>query len=426
MSCLHPLIRIPYTSDEKYSDYLTFEGKAAYLSGRYRVHNDAVIIGSRNGADPYLHLLDIQKTHPGAQMVPCQRCYACVLLQRAIWTQRLLAEAHSSDLDYLPYKPLFITLTYDQEHIKYKKDVSCFGGELVIHENVPTVCKQDVVDFLKRLNSHLRYEDRDFRANAGFPSYKLRYFACTEYGTRTGRPHAHLILFGVPFSMLCTRREMLRAGTFKRSQLLSSKWRNGFVSIAEAGPAMMQYVAGYCLKKADCYDYKAKIEQFWSASFIEWYDSKRQWLDDNGLEVYEVEDIFDPWSPPMKEYRGKLIQCTPDELIEKESRWGSKGLGRDWYMSMKKEIMRLDEDGRFSDKAVGLFKYPVRPASYFERLFEEDDPLLPQLKAQRHRDKTARLRLLTQTYTINEIHQNNLNNALGKFQRAYQRDNLHA
>ena len=235
MSCIHPLIRIPNPGVDPTQADLLFEGTASALSGSYSVHNGAVILGTRHGADPYLHLLDIQKSYPKAQMIPCQRCYACVLLQRAIWTQRLLAEAHSSDLDYLPYKPLFVTLTYDDDHIKYKKDVSCFGGELVIHDSVPTVCKQDVVDFLKRLNSDLRYRDREFRKNAGFPSYKLRFFACTEYGTRTGRPHAHLILFGVPFSMLCTPRELLRSGTFKRSQLLAAKWRNGFVSIAEAG-----------------------------------------------------------------------------------------------------------------------------------------------------------------------------------------------
>lgn len=187
---------------------------------------------------------------------------------------------------------------------------------------------------------------------------------------------------------------------------------------------MMQYVAGYCLKKADAYDYKGKIQQYWDAAFIEWYDSKRQWLDDNGLTQYEVEDLFDPWSPPMKEYRGKLIQCTPDELIEKESRWGSNGLGRVWYESMKDEIMRLDDQGRFSDKAVGLFQWPCRPASYFERLFDPDDPDLPALKAQRHRDKSARLRLLLSDKSINQIHQDNLNNALSKFNRANRRDNL--
>lgn len=425
MSCLNPMVRVPNPGVDPWHADLTFTGKASSLSGRYRVHNGACIVSPKNGCDPYEHLLDIQVTYPNAQMIPCQRCYACVLLKRAIWTQRLLAEAKEVDSNpYSFYKPLFLTLTYDDAHLKYKQSVSNFGGELQIRENVPTVCKADVVDFLKRLNSHLSYYDpKPF----GRPSFRMRYFACTEYGTKSGRPHAHIIMFGVPITSICNPKELTRKSFFKRSSLLSEKWGQGFVSVSFANPATMQYVAGYCLKKADSYDYKGLVEQYNLALMQSWYESKEHELNSLGLlSRYRVEDYFDPWSPPMKLFRDKLVPVIPEDLIEDEDRWGSKGLGRAWYEENIAEIMRVDTHGRFSDKAVGLFKWPCRPAQYFERLFDEEDPKLKLLKAQRHDDKSHRLRLLLQTKTLEEIHLQNFNNALSKFERAKARDNLKA
>ena len=410
MSCLNPMIRIPNPGVDPTAAYLSFNGKASSLSGRYTVHNGACILAPRHGADPYEHLLDIQETYPKAQMIPCQRCKACVLLKRAIWTQRLLAEAQETyDNPYSFYDPLFITLTYDDAHLKYKRSVSNFGGELTIQDNVPTVCKQDVVDFIKRLNAHLTYHDT---MPFGRPSFKMRYFACTEYGSKSGRPHAHLIMFGIPITSLLSPAELARPGRFKRSALIAKEWRHGFVSVCKANAATFQYVAGYCLKKADSYDYKGLIDQYNLALFQEWYEYKEHELMRLGLfNKYTVEDMYDPWSPPMKLYRDKLVPCVPEDLIEVEDRWGSKGLGRDWYEANIAEILRLDDHGRFSDKAVGLFKWPCRPAQYFERLFDENDPMISRLKAQRHDDKTHRLRLLLQTKTPAEIHLQNLNNA---------------
>ena len=105
----------------------------------------------------------------------------------------------------------FVTLTYDDEHVKPSLD---YG------------------DFQKFMRA-LRY--------ARGPT---RFFAVGEYGDLTKRPHFHAILFGQYFqdSTPCGKEILF-------SKELQDLWPNGFANFGQVTYQSASYVAGYCLKK---------------------------------------------------------------------------------------------------------------------------------------------------------------------------------
>ena len=98
----------------------------------------------------------------------CGQCLNCRVTVSQEWALRLQLET-----PYYPGAATFVTLTYTDSNLPRTP------------EGVPTVRKADVSAFMKRL-----------RVNTGLA---LRYYGCTEYGDRSGRPHAHLTLYGMPF-----------------------------------------------------------------------------------------------------------------------------------------------------------------------------------------------------------------------------------
>jgi len=68
-----------------------------------------------------------------------------------------------------------------------------------------------------------------------FAPLQFRFFACGEYGSRTLRPHYHVVLFGLPCNAEVER------------QVLSA-WGAGHVSISQLSPARASYVAKYVCK----------------------------------------------------------------------------------------------------------------------------------------------------------------------------------
>lgn len=99
--------------------------------------------------------------------VPCGKCHACLTNKREEWTIRILEEAKS----YL--KCCFITLTINDNNIVY-------GA------TEPTLVKNDIVLFMKRLRKRL--------------NFPIRFYCVGEYGTKTRRPHYHLMIFGLDYS----------------------------------------------------------------------------------------------------------------------------------------------------------------------------------------------------------------------------------
>lgn len=142
-----------------------------------------------------LRRFDVERGDGLVMRLPCGSCLGCRLSRAREWALRchLEASAHQD--------ACWATLTYDEKHVP------------------PTLVKAHLSGFLKRLRA--RVEPR-----------RVRFFGCGEYGERYGRPHYHVMLFGLP-----------------RCPPISDAWSFGFVQQDELTPAAISYVAGYCAKK---------------------------------------------------------------------------------------------------------------------------------------------------------------------------------
>lgn len=142
------------------------------------------------------------------RLVPCGKCLACRIAKTREWSLRLLYELKTCD-----FNASFITLTYDNEHLPL---------DIGLH-------KKDLQDFWKRLR-----KDLDF---------KIKYYACGEYGDKNSRPHYHAIIFGLkPDKVL----EKLLIDNWSYCDSLRFTFGKGYGSVT---PDSIGYVTGYVRKK---------------------------------------------------------------------------------------------------------------------------------------------------------------------------------
>lgn len=137
-------------------------------------------------------------------IVPCGKCAACLTNRRIEWTHRIKHEMDASISTH------FVTLTYNEENLTYTGHFA-------------TLVKSDLQNFLKRLRKRIQ-------------PYKIRYYAVGEYGTRTLRPHYHLIVFNLGI-------ENIENGAIDKS------WNMGHTYTVPANPATIHYVTKYHLNK---------------------------------------------------------------------------------------------------------------------------------------------------------------------------------
>lgn len=132
--------------------------------------------------------------------VPCGHCLECKKARAKQWAYRCMLEKdHSEDCHY-------ITLTYDDAHVP------------------PQVRNSDFPAFMKRLRKIV--------------GPGVRFFACSEEGERTHRPHFHAILFNCP----------LNIDGFSSPELRQA-WPYGFVCREDVTVKSCAYVAQYTAKK---------------------------------------------------------------------------------------------------------------------------------------------------------------------------------
>jgi len=124
---------------------------------------------------------------------------SCRVSRTREWTVRLVHELDSWD------RSSFVTLTYDDDHLPLYS----------------TLRKEHLQLFLKRLRKNLR-------------GRRIKYYAAGEYGEKGGRPHYHLILFGVGYGDV---------------NILESSWTLGLSHVGTVTHDSIQYVAGYIQKK---------------------------------------------------------------------------------------------------------------------------------------------------------------------------------
>ena len=148
---------------------------------------------------------------------PCGQCTACRINQSRQWSSRITHE----QLKYGD-KSSFLTLTYDDEHLP---------ADCSVH-------KRELSLFIKR-----------FRKALG--TKKLRFFGCGEYGDKFGRPHYHVIIFGVPVDsdVYGTRHVHYEKGRPLGWHCDFKCWPFGKTHIGTVTSDSANYCAGYVFKK---------------------------------------------------------------------------------------------------------------------------------------------------------------------------------
>lgn len=127
-------------------------------------------------------------------VVPCGSCAFCAATKRSDWALRLGVEAR------LHADKRFITLTYADPHLIWRDGVS------QLHKR------------------HLQLWFKLLRRSGA----KVRYFAVGEYGSKTYRPHYHVILFGTI-----------------DEDVIRKSWKFGHVHIGQVTDASVMYTLGY-------------------------------------------------------------------------------------------------------------------------------------------------------------------------------------
>lgn len=163
----------------------------------------------------------------------CGQCSGCRYRRRMDWAIRLEHESKFHD------DSIFLTLTYDDEHIPY-------AGSLV-HDHMS--------EFIRALRQKFR---RD-----GIPA-SIRWFGVGEYGGELGRPHYHLIIFGwypADSSLAYVKHTFSRfSPEFQAmfgvqgirhysSATIDAVWKKGIAHFSTVSPATMQYVTKFHVDK---------------------------------------------------------------------------------------------------------------------------------------------------------------------------------
>lgn len=138
-------------------------------------------------------------------------------MRRRAWVARAMAERS------LNRDATFLTLTFNDSHLP--SDRRCR--------------RQDIQRFVKRL----RNVGRDFGISIG----DIKYFGCGEYGSLKGRPHYHLIVYGVnmlddawqPRHVLTDGRVIVCSGVVEKL------WPYGYNSVDRVTMANIGYVSKY-------------------------------------------------------------------------------------------------------------------------------------------------------------------------------------
>lgn len=157
--------------------------------------------------------------------VPCGKCIACRIARTSEWSVRLMNEAEVHD------HSSFVTLTYRKENLPDDGSIS----------------KRELQLFLKRLRKQL--EPR-----------KIRFYACGEYGDpdrpqsielglTSGRPHYHLIIYGLAPSEHEFMSSYAQEARAIEGPVVDAWQGRGFVYVGTVTYNSVRYVAKYVQKK---------------------------------------------------------------------------------------------------------------------------------------------------------------------------------
>lgn len=169
----------------------------------------------------------------GVVYVPCGRCFACLQNIRNEWIFRLLVELEHAKTAY------FVTLTYDDQYLYYNDK----GYITLNKDHVKSFIHSLINEGQKRYKTILKENGKSYQdyKNERLP---LKYFLVGEYGSDTGRPHYHFIIFNYPSDNVELVNDCLKL--WKKCEIIDIR----YLSIA-----LCKYVTKYMIKDVDQNDF---------------------------------------------------------------------------------------------------------------------------------------------------------------------------
>lgn len=199
-------------------------------------------------------------------LYPCGKCLACLNMNRFHWVKKLELEKQNSKNCY------FITLTYSDANLPYGLNVKHL---------------QNFIKYLRRLK----------------PDFTFRYFACGEYGSRTHRPHYHMILF-TDYDLELIFLKNTNNGPLFDCPLLNKCWLNrGYIWVAyDINSASFAYVSSYSSK--------AYLKQSQNLKYKEFYINRDNIYNDDQLSGFEKYSMVDYLISTIKFNKAEFIICS--------------------------------------------------------------------------------------------------------------------
>ncbi len=238
--------------------------------------------------------------------VPCGRCGFCLSNRRKEWSFRLQKEMRYHE------SCAFITLTYSDSNIRFLDDINTTTGEC---RTYPVLDKQDLRKFFKRLRKEQKF----------YTDTKIKYYAVGEYGSKSGRPHYHAIVFGIDHRID-----------------LDKVWKLGHTDKGDVNKDSIDYITKYCVNRFEQKHFL--VPPFSSIS--------------NGIGLRHLEENRDLYNKKDvvrndRGYKQKLPRYYRDKL--QQNRWTKKITSAkrlvEYEENREKEIKRLDKIGHSDSEA---------------------------------------------------------------------------
>lgn len=245
--------------------------------------------------------------------LPCGKCNGCRIDYSKNWATRCVLESTLYERNY------FVTLTYDDEHLlsrcyRQNVEVDHVTGEVTDQFDSVSLNPDDLHRFMHDLRQLF---DRKYGEQG------IRFFACGEYGSKSKRPHFHLLLFN------CNLRDLnlykvSRGNSLFNSEDISKCWPYGFSVVGDLTYESCAYVARYMLKKVKgdplYYERNGLIPEFVRMSRKP--GIAKSYYDANSKKIYASDQIVIKTSKGAKEvkppkYFDKMYEADCPEDFER-------------------------------------------------------------------------------------------------------------
>ena len=271
--------------------------------------------------------------------VKCGQCSGCRLAESVEKANRCTLETYSHRTNY------FLTLTYDDQHLPFNHKVDLETGE-VLDEIVPTLKREDIVNFNKSLRDYLDYHGLIYEDESPM---KIMY--CGELGSRTLRPHYHGIYCGLKIPDLQYYKTTFNGDILYNSPMINKIWKKGHVVIGQADWQSAAYVARYVMKK-----HKGKDKDFYWLNCMQ--PEFCQCSTHLGKEYYELnkDKIFESDKIILPDKQKGFRQITPPKTF---SSWFEAESPEDFerIKSKRQENAKALMELELSKTSLGLYDY---------------------------------------------------------------------